>query len=338
MSPFYVQAGARHIVYGGTGIGKSLIVMLAAVQCALRGHRVLYFAGESYDDEFDDRLQCILRGLGYNPDRPENTAVLDTLNDNFFDLSSASFPLKDSARALTVVRDQIEPELVIFDPYVTYATGSENDVESARDFTVALNKLFVSRGIAVVVVHHSGKGSDGHESETMRGSTHLPSWSQLTYRVTAQDIDTHMTRMVVECKKGRPKRKPELVAYERVLSEDLTTTWFRPASASAAEVAKGGESSIPKPDVPTEDLVHPDAIPKHIEGDDRPAEKIMRELMLLNSGKVFTRMEVERATGVKNRGARYLLQALVESGVADHVGNVKVGRTVTPGYRYRPQT
>ena len=337
MSPFYVQSGARHIVYGGTGIGKSLLVQLAAIQVALRGHKVLYFAGESYEDEFDDRTQCLLRGLGYDPDQASSEPILDTLSENFFDLSTASFPLHESHRQLDTIRDEIEPELVIFDPYVTYATGSENDVEHVRDFTVALNKLFVSRGIAVIVVHHAGKGQDGHDSETMRGSSHLPSWSQLTYRVTAQDIDAHMTRMVVECRKGRPKRKPETVAYERVLSDDLRTTWFRPASAGAATIQQPDGARPVDDTLPVDRLVPEGAFPLFLEGDDRSPTKIIRELALINEKYVFTRHEVERATGMKRTAAKELVEEMCSSGLLDRVGMIKVGRQIVRAYQYRPQ-
>lgn len=335
MSPIYVQAGARHILFGDTGIGKSLVTMLAAVECALRGHKVIYFAGESYEDEFDDRLQCLVRGLGFNPDSPEYEGVFDVLSENLLDLCSASFPVKDSVRALQVVREQFQPDLVIFDPYVTFATGSENDVESARDFTVALNKLFISRGIAVVVVHHSGKGTDGAPSESMRGSTHLPSWSQLTYRVTAVDVDAHMTRMVIDCKKGRPKRKPELVAYERVLSEDLTTTWFRPASASADLLAHDGERPVDQTDVDSSQLVDTSLLPPSNPNDTRQPAVVLREVMLVHKNRVFTRMEAELVTGVSRTASKELLAAMAHDGLISYAGMIRVGRQKTKSYQYR---
>lgn len=341
MSPFYVQAGARHIVFGDTGIGKSLIVMRAAVEVALRGHKVIYFAGESYEDEFDDRLQCIVRGLGYEPSTVEHAQIFDTLAENLLDLSSASFPLAESRRQLAAIRDTEDPELVIFDPYVTYATGSENDVESARDFTVALNTLFISRGVAVVIVHHSGKGHEGSPAETMRGSSHLPSWSQLTYRVTAVDLDAHCTRMTVECKKGRPKRKPELVSYDRVLSEDYATTWFRPASGSTdgllQEQKAKDKGKTEEAEVDPATIVPITALPAFASDDTRNAREILREAMLLHDNKAFTRFEVEHLTGLTKSPANNLLKAFVEAGIAIPLGMTKHNRSRLQAYRYAPQ-
>ncbi len=236
--PFFIEEGARHILFGPTNVGKSMIAIFASIVVARNGYRVLYLPGESDEYEMQDRIRCIINGDG------DGDGMRAQIHENLIIGEEGVFPIYDPATrepnplfVRTIAA--LKPDLIVVDPYVSFAVGSENDVESARDFTNALNRLCVLNRIAIMLVHHQGRG----EGEHMRGSSALDGWPNWTYHLTGNPdpVDMHMVHMAVDCQKHRGKRRQPRMAYEMILSEDETTTYFRVASAEANDAARANQ-------------------------------------------------------------------------------------------------
>lgn len=63
--------------------------------------------------------------------------------------------------------------LIIIDPISRFRAGDENDNEAATRFVEALEQIRKETGVTVLCAHHSRKGSDGKEADSIRGASAL---------------------------------------------------------------------------------------------------------------------------------------------------------------------
>ena len=64
----------------------------------------------------------------------------------------------------------LHPVLTVFDPFVSFYGGNENDSEEMAKFTEGLNEVVQEFETSIVIVHHANKKDD------IRGSTVLQGW------------------------------------------------------------------------------------------------------------------------------------------------------------------
>jgi hypothetical protein len=91
--------------------------------------------------------------------------------------SAIKLDTADCVRQVADWVDQHAPDLLIVDPLSNFHGGDENEAQDMLRITTALDALR-AKGVAVVLVHHHGKGSGerqnvGHKA---RGSSVLPGW------------------------------------------------------------------------------------------------------------------------------------------------------------------
>lgn len=63
--------------------------------------------------------------------------------------------------------------LIILDPISRFRAGDENDNEAATRFVEALEQIRKETGVTVLCAHHSRKGSDGKDADSIRGASAL---------------------------------------------------------------------------------------------------------------------------------------------------------------------
>lgn len=163
----YVPAGSASMLFGPGGTGKSHIAVDIAARIsrgellpnqnvALPAQNVLMMSAE---DEFD-------------------RVLVPRLIKSGADLTKIAFPAKpftldrDGLKMVEQYMTSFAAGIVFIDPIVAYIGGKVdiNRANETREFTGGLHQMAMRTGSAIIVVHHSRKGSDGMDYEKMMGS------------------------------------------------------------------------------------------------------------------------------------------------------------------------
>lgn len=176
---------ARHqcMVYAPTGLGKSLLTASVALAVAGGGtvfgwqapepRRVLIVDGEMDYADIQERLRSLL-GTVEGVDEAAALANLSVVARHaqkpgveFPDLADP----EEGHEALLQIVDEIEPALVILDNFSTLANvQDENDAHAFNPVIELLVKLR-SRGMAVILVHHSRKSGGSYRGSSKIAAT-----------------------------------------------------------------------------------------------------------------------------------------------------------------------
>jgi len=85
--------------------------------------------------------------------------------------------------------------LIIIDPISRFRSGDENDNEAATRFVEALEEIRTATGVTVLCAHHSRKGSDGKDADSIRGASALVDafrWAATLAKLKEDDkLDIH---------------------------------------------------------------------------------------------------------------------------------------------------
>lgn len=104
----------------------------------------------------------------------------------------------DGRLEATVVANDID--VLIIDPWAVYFAGAENSNDEVEAGLDKLRLLAMTHGLAVVILHHLGKGTDAREPEDLwRGASRLADWAStritmLPHYTETQARDQGMTR------------------------------------------------------------------------------------------------------------------------------------------------
>jgi hypothetical protein len=91
-------------------------------------------------------------------------------------------------------------DVLIIDPWAVYFAGNENDNDETEAALDKLRDLAMRYGLAIVVLHHLGKGTEARDPEDLwRGASRLPDWAStrvtmLPHYTAKQAADQGMTR------------------------------------------------------------------------------------------------------------------------------------------------
>jgi KaiC/GvpD/RAD55 family RecA-like ATPase len=171
------------MVYAGTGVGKSLFALSAAIAIAGggkflgwtvdqrhsgEGWRVLYVDGEMHIADVQERARMLLKAVP-GIDRSEagkNITFLARQHQK----PGAKFPLITDKDGMRFIQSEVAKQkfdLVILDNFSTL--GEVEDENSAASFN-AIQQFLLNlkvQGVATILVHHAGKSGD------FRGSSKL---------------------------------------------------------------------------------------------------------------------------------------------------------------------
>jgi AAA domain len=207
---------SRWIVYGETGVGKTLFGMdMAGAIASGRGlldwagsgvrRRVMYLDGELPAETFKERMEIVARQ--YGPGVELYGYCRDVLGDR--DMPPLNKP--EGAKWLERECQLIGPEAIVFDSIMCLLTGNMAEEESWAPITPMLRQLSQQR-IAQIWLHHTG-----HDTSKAFG-TKTREWQMDTVLSLTKDAQND-EQLLMEFKKAR-LRTP----YTRAQFEPLKIT------------------------------------------------------------------------------------------------------------------
>lgn len=124
--------------------------------------------------------------------------------------------------------DQARAEVLILDPLISYHDGDENDNGSMRRVLDCLTGICDQTGIAVVVVHHTGKATADNGVFAGRGASAIGDWAaNIVYFMPGQNMNRggESTLSIIQCwhQKARNYTTTPLFLLERTLDLRMQT-------------------------------------------------------------------------------------------------------------------
>lgn len=178
---------------------------------------VLYLYAEGGERMMQDRLRKMLVGFDV-----EETALRERLLlHNAHGLKLTNPAHVDQLRKAIATR---KPAIVAVDPLYKFHTGDESSVRDMTAFFDPLDALIAEYGVAVLLIHHHGKGSgDGlaTPAHRNRGSSTIADWADSLLTLTFEDTDAGIVKLSYTL---RHAEEPEPAAFYR----NPETLWFDP--------------------------------------------------------------------------------------------------------------
>jgi hypothetical protein len=133
-----------------------------------RRGRVLLFAAEDALHVVRQRLDGICRAAG---------ATLADIDVQVITAPSVRLDLEPDRKALTETIDELQPRLLILDPFVRLHRIDENVSGEVAPLLAFLRELQRRFHLAVVLVHHARKGAGKERAgQALRGSSEFHAW------------------------------------------------------------------------------------------------------------------------------------------------------------------
>lgn len=202
----HMEQGSIGMLFGAPASGKSFIAMDIAF-CIATGidwngndtvqGQVVYIAGEGHSG-IGKRFKAL--GIKYDT----------TTSDIFLSELPASLMDPNNAQSVFDAINEVcsAPSLIVIDTlHRNFGTGDEN---SARDFGIFLNTITALShrlSAAILLVHHSGHGSE----DRGRGSSSIRAAMDVEFKITkAQDL------VMMTCTKAKEFQEPEPMSFKLV--------------------------------------------------------------------------------------------------------------------------
>ncbi len=230
---------SRWLVYGDTGVGKTLFTMDLAGSMASgnaflgwegkRKARVMYLDGEMPDETFKERMILIgdLYGdgialYGYNRDvlGPDEMPPLDTPRGQQWLMREI---------------DKIKPDVIVFDSIMSLLSGIMAEEESWTKVKLLVRKLS-SMHIGQIWLHHTG-----HDTSHGFG-TKTREWEMDTV-VSLTKAGEDEARIIIEFKKARLRTPKTVLQFRPRIIERGENGWVEVGDGTVATTAtKGGRT------------------------------------------------------------------------------------------------
>ncbi|CAG23305.1 AAA family ATPase [Photobacterium profundum] len=176
--------GEVAMLTGAGGSGKSFSTIHLAVSVALglsafigynrpfkptKAGKVVVLGGEDFRDDYKRRVRSVLTAMECNTQSMknrlvENLHITSLVGDDIRIIAEDRGSAKLTGFVDNIAREVEElgdVRLVILDPMSAFYGAQENDNHSATMFVNAVNRICKATGAAVLMVHHSSKGSAG---------------------------------------------------------------------------------------------------------------------------------------------------------------------------------
>lgn len=202
---------SRWIIYGETGVGKTLFAMdMAGAIASGRGmlnwagsgvtRRVMYSDGELPAETFKERMEIVARQ--YGPDIELYGYCRDILDDD--DMPPLNKP--EGVKWLEKECRTIQPEVIVFDSIMCLLTGNMAEEESWAPITPMLRQISQQR-CAQIWLHHTG-----HDSSKGFGTT-TREWQMDTVLSLTKDAQNN-EHLLMEFKKARLRTPDTRAQFE----------------------------------------------------------------------------------------------------------------------------
>lgn len=230
------------VVYGGSGVGKSTLGLLVALEVALGegttfevddSGPILWISEEDDYGVFRNRIEALCEGMRYPKDK-----VLSRI----FPLTHTGLRLDNPnwVDRLNETVENVDPKVIILDPWSDFFTGEENSNDVARALRRVLRRL-AQAGRAVVVVHHEGKNSEATGMARARGAGALLDGARAAFRVSAsKTAQARQLGIHITCTKMSRAAKPDPFELRFTISEDP----LAPGTWTSATVERMGHREL----------------------------------------------------------------------------------------------
>jgi len=170
------QSGDFVVLLGWTGVGKSFIARLFAVNAWKAGYRPLIISLEMNKQQEGQRLDTLLNNGEGNFTNSDLVRANPLVVDKYKQWAEATFSGKHAIHLVTsegletadqnMVQakiDQYQPDVVILDYHSLFddASGARNETEKAKNLSKAFKRMAVKNGIPIIDVA-AVTMSDGH--------------------------------------------------------------------------------------------------------------------------------------------------------------------------------
>lgn len=167
----YLCRGGSALWVGGSGIGKSVITLQAAIMFALgedlfglTPKRPLRSVILSAEDDFGDIaevVQGVAAGLGIQADSKKFKAIEESVVI-YQESTLKGLPFIGYCQELVV---EHKADLLWINPLLSYYGSNPSDPEKAAEFTGALSQMQFETKVCTQLVHHTGKPKDSKTTE-----------------------------------------------------------------------------------------------------------------------------------------------------------------------------
>lgn len=219
-----ITAKSVSFLSGEEGCGKSLLAMNLAISVAIgaenwlsyqivRHGRVLYLNNEMAFDDYARRLKCMGQAL---PTRGDTSNLV---------VPTEVPALRECWDTLNETCQELRPCLVVIDCLYFSHDEDENDSSAMKALMRKILALRDSFGLAVLLVHHTKKGSryTSMHNDQMRGSSVFGGSADSTLQMRRSA--TEEGKRILKPTKGRHVDDSQLKC--RLLSLNPESLWFR---------------------------------------------------------------------------------------------------------------
>lgn len=162
----YLCRGGSAIWVGGSGLGKSVITIQAAITFCLNESlfgiqpkkplKSIIFSAEDDKGDISETVQGVLKGMGITESDPRFNLVVE--NVLIFQEPTMK-GLNFIGYIEQTVKDH-KADFVWINPLLSYYIGNPSDPEESAKFTGALSVMQENTGVCTMLVHHTGKPKD----------------------------------------------------------------------------------------------------------------------------------------------------------------------------------
>lgn len=197
--------------------------------------RVVYVQSEVSPQAMQDRL---IRMIDSRADESLKFSGATLVNAPNLKIDS-----KEGYRAIEMILEQSKAEVAVFDPLYRLHIADENRANEMRAVIDLFDRLIDRFGIALILVHHHGKATEGRdEGQFSRGSTVFTDWidTQFVFRGMGETVDGQLMRKLSFILRNDVEPEP------LTLTLDPETLWFevqQPEQMSFADQSKAIEAA-----------------------------------------------------------------------------------------------
>jgi RecA-family ATPase len=251
-----VSANSAAVISGIGGIGKSNLSLNIAL--ALSSPEVISFLGlavleqvnvllvqaENPASDTKNRIEAMSKHPGFKA----GWKHFYTLTHNLSDIRILDGDFNDDKFLLRVLEEiqSTNAGLLIIDPWISFHRGDENDNSAMRRTLDRLTLLMSLTGVAILLLHHVGKGAQDGSSYAGRGAMAVGDWCHNSFLLRVHDKKTNTLEL--SCQKARNFRKPAPIlmklnhnlVFERVEENGSVSVAFLHRFVVEAVQSQGG--------------------------------------------------------------------------------------------------
>lgn len=174
----HLHQGEMTSICARGGIGKTTVTRNAMLHGAAGGQFMgmqfvrplswLYFGREGHGYEFFKKITTLADALGYGDDVLSRIHLVNDASDCQVRLTTPA-DFDNVRRAISEFKDGDGVDVVVFDPFTKFKSGSENDDREMQEGLDRIEALQVEFDIASWVPHHASQTGTGMDA--WRGST-----------------------------------------------------------------------------------------------------------------------------------------------------------------------